>query len=76
VHLTDGIETIEGPSKACGVIIGGETVDDEAVGEVALTVDGVALSGNGGGLGEELGAGGVCGGDAGGEQSQVKIVAA
>ena len=62
-------------NETCCVVVGGETVDDEAVGEVALARDGDALAGNSGGLGKELVSGGVGGRYAGDEQGEVEEVA-
>ena len=59
LDLLDYVEAIEDPAEAGGVVIGGEAVDDETVGEVALAADGKALSGNSRGFGEQLVARGV-----------------
>ena len=76
LHLADDVEAEGGLDEAGGVVVGGEAVDDEGVGEVALAVDGDALAGDGGGLGEELVGGGVGGGDARNEEREVEEVAA
>ena len=76
LKFADDVETVEDAAEAGGVVVGGEAVDDEAVGEVALAADGDALAGDGGGFGEELIAGGVGGRDAGDEEREVEEVAA
>ena len=63
-------------AQARGVVVRGDAVDDEAVGEVALAGHGEALSRNGRGLGEELGARGVGRRHAGHEEREVQEVAA
>ena len=76
LELADDVEAVEGAGESGGVVVGGEAVDDEGVGEVALAADGDALAGDGGGFGEELGAGGVGGRDSGDEEGEVEEVAA
>ena len=44
LELADDVHAEDVSGYAGGVVVGGEAVDDEAVREVALAVDGVALA--------------------------------
>src|SRR4051812_45139377 len=68
-------EAVEDSAEAGGIVVRGESVNDEAVGEIALAGYGNSLPWHRRGFGEELVAGGVGGRDAGDEQREVEEVA-
>ena len=59
LKLLDGIDAVGDPAQRGGVIVGRQTVDDDVVGEVALSGHRQADPGNGRSLRKELGAGDV-----------------
>src|SRR5689334_23216517 len=75
LNFLNHVQAEEDTAESGGIVIGGETVHDEIVGEVSLAADGKALSGDGRRFGEQLIAGGVGGGDAGDEQCQIQETA-
>ena len=54
LKLLDGVDAKGDSAEPRGIVVGRHAVDDEAVGEVALTGDREPLSGNRGGFGKEL----------------------
>ena len=73
-ELADDLLAVERPRQLRGVVVGGEAVDDEGVGEVALGGDRDAGARHRGGLGEPLVGAGVRPRHARREQGEVEIV--
>ena len=75
LKFVDHVQTVERPVESGRIVVGGQSVDDEAVGEIALAADGNTLAGDGRGLGEKLIGGGVGGRHAGDQQGEIEKIA-
>jgi hypothetical protein len=73
--LFDRIHPVRNSTQTGGIIVRRQPIDDEAVGQVALAVDGNALAGDRGGLGEQLVAADVGWRNAWNEEREVEEVA-
>src|SRR5437868_6660142 len=76
LKLLDDVHAEDIAGDSGGIVVVGEAIDDEAVGEISLAVDGIPLPYYLGCLGECLGAGGVRRGDTWQQQREVEIVSA
>ena len=70
------VEPVENAAQAGRVVVGGQAIDDEAVGKIALAGDRNSLPGDRGSLGERLIARGVRGRDSRNQQRQVQEIPA
>ncbi len=74
MEFVDDFEPVENSAQSGGVVVGGETIDDEIVRKVSLAADGKALARYRGRFGEQLVAGGVGGRDAGDQEREVQEI--
>ena len=75
LELIDGVHAVRHAAQPGGIVVGGQTVHDEVVGEVALAADGDALAGHRRRLGEELSAADVGRRDPWHEKREVEKIA-